>query len=229
LIVGLAVAGMLAAQSPGAAELYIRARRAERSGHMAEAYLLYSQAAANVAEHQKTYCSGAGGANSGGDGSQGAAPAEAASEGAAAGAEAAVELPPRKRRPFHCPKPRPADKVDARRLLPPMELQALPGQQNFDITGDTRQLYSKVAQRLGWTASWMRTWSPANPFTLSSPMSTIATRCTLWKRRPARSWCRCRRKSFGVKDTPQNRLEREPTAAVRCASQRPFRRRTSTA
>ena len=53
-ILGLALAGALSSQTPTASELYVRGRRAERSGHMAEAYLLYSQAAA-MSPNTKTY------------------------------------------------------------------------------------------------------------------------------------------------------------------------------
>ena len=45
-LLGWIAAAMLCAQTPSAAELYARGRKAERAGHMAEAYLMYSQAAA---------------------------------------------------------------------------------------------------------------------------------------------------------------------------------------
>src|SRR6186713_1101362 len=53
-IAWLALAAALPAQGPSANDLYIQGRRAERQGHMAEAYLLYSQAAA-MSPKNKTY------------------------------------------------------------------------------------------------------------------------------------------------------------------------------
>src|SRR5436190_8166314 len=53
-MVWFVLAGALAGQGPSGNDLYLRGRRAERQGHMAEAYLLYSQAAAMSPEN-KTY------------------------------------------------------------------------------------------------------------------------------------------------------------------------------
>src|SRR3954447_13392533 len=53
-MVWLVLAGTLAGQGPSGNDLYLRGRRAERAGHMAEAYLLYSQAAA-MSPQNKTY------------------------------------------------------------------------------------------------------------------------------------------------------------------------------
>ena len=53
-IVWLALAAALPGQGPSGNDLYLRGRRAERAGHMAEAYLLYSQAAA-MSPQNKTY------------------------------------------------------------------------------------------------------------------------------------------------------------------------------
>src|SRR4029077_14879375 len=50
----LSAAGCLPGQELTAPELYTNARKAERAGHMAEAYLLYSQAAA-MSPTNKTY------------------------------------------------------------------------------------------------------------------------------------------------------------------------------
>src|ERR1039457_932656 len=53
-IVWLALAAPLPGQGPSGNDLYLSGRRAERAGHMAEAYLLYSQAAA-MSPLNKTY------------------------------------------------------------------------------------------------------------------------------------------------------------------------------
>ena len=50
----LALAAAAAGQGPSGNDLYLSGRRAERAGHMAEAYLLYSQAAA-MSPLNKTY------------------------------------------------------------------------------------------------------------------------------------------------------------------------------
>ena len=41
------------------------------------------------------------------------------------------------------------DLADARELLPPSELQAKPGPQNFDLEGDSKTLFEQAASRLG--------------------------------------------------------------------------------
>jgi hypothetical protein len=53
-IAWLALAAVLSGQGPSANDLYLRGRRAERAGQMAQAYLLYSQAAA-MSPQNKTY------------------------------------------------------------------------------------------------------------------------------------------------------------------------------
>ena len=53
-IVWFALAAALPGQGPSGNDLYLQGRRAERAGHMAEAYLLYSQAAA-MSPQNKTY------------------------------------------------------------------------------------------------------------------------------------------------------------------------------
>src|ERR1039457_6778611 len=41
------------------------------------------------------------------------------------------------------------DRVEARKLLPPMELQAQSGRQDFDLHGDAKALFEKVAKSFG--------------------------------------------------------------------------------
>ncbi len=48
------MAACLSAQQPSANDLYLSGRKAERAGHMAEAYILYSEAAA-MAPNNKMY------------------------------------------------------------------------------------------------------------------------------------------------------------------------------
>src|SRR5260370_34593870 len=53
-ILGFLMAACLSAQQPSANDLYLSGRKAERAGHMAEAYILYSEAAA-MAPNNKMY------------------------------------------------------------------------------------------------------------------------------------------------------------------------------
>src|SRR5207244_5728328 len=130
----LALAATLCAQGPTAADLYLRARKAERAGHMAEAYLLYSQAAAMSPEN-KIYWQR----------SQ-AVRTRATLEAKVAPATLAAGIDTEEIPAPDVPAATAADRAETRRLLPPPELQAAPGVQNFDLRGDAKQLFEKVAE-----------------------------------------------------------------------------------
>jgi len=123
---------LLAADDP--AKIFEQGRRAERAGHMAEAYLLYSQAAALDPENQFYRI-----------------------KSEAVQARAALESPPNT--PPSNAKTDPStgavtlfDSVTAkdlaaeREMLPPVKLQAVPGRKDFDLRGDAKSLWEQVAR-----------------------------------------------------------------------------------
>ena len=200
---------MLIAQTMTPAELYIRGRRAERSGHMAEAYLLYSQAAA-ASPNTKTYWQRAKAVQTRAALEAKALPPAVGVETAPAAPEPATEepTPPLPEATF-------ADKSDARKMLPPTELHAKPGQQDFDTTGDTRQLYTKVAQSFGLDCVFDEGLEPGKSIRFQLAEADYRDALHALEAASATFVVPISDKLFLVlKDTPQNRLEREPTAAV---------------
>jgi general secretion pathway protein D len=205
----LALATTLAAQAPTAADIYMRGRKAERAGHIVEAYLLYSQAAA-LAPENKTYWLR----------SQAVRTRAVLNAKAGlplnAGAEASEEpIPEDEPPPPEIPAATPADRAEVRNLLPPPELKPTPGTRDFDLRGDAKQLFEKVGQAFGLQCVFDDDYQPGAQIRFN--LSGVDYRDTLHGLEAATG-------SFVVplgpkiflvvKDTPQKRTEREPTAAV---------------
>ena len=179
----LALAATLPAQGPSANDLYLGGRRAERAGHMAEAYLLYSQAAA-MSPQNKTYWQ-----------RSLAVRTRAALEAKVAPpAELSLDAPngiPDTPSPPPLPIATSDDLREARKLLPPVELQAQSGRQDFDLNGDAKTLFDKVADA-DYRDALHGLEAATNSFLV--PLS--------------------KRVFLVVRDTPQKRTEREPVAAI---------------
>ncbi len=134
LILCLLAAGCLAAEEPAPGEVYAQGRAAEKAGHMREAYLLYSQAAALDPENREYWLR-----------SQSARPRaemEANLSAPKTTTAAAAPLP-------QLPPASDQDRADARRPLPPTQLAAAPGLRDFDLRGDARTLWEEVARSYG--------------------------------------------------------------------------------
>jgi Flp pilus assembly secretin CpaC len=124
----------LAAAAPSAADLYQQGRKEEKAGHMVQAYLLYSEAAAKDPNNQTYWL-----------------------RSLAVRAQAALQakLMPKKAgqaAPFVEPtwdKVTHQDYSDLKRLLPPPDLKADSTIKDFDLRGDTRKLYEDVAKAYG--------------------------------------------------------------------------------
>jgi general secretion pathway protein D len=125
-----------------AAALISKAKKATKANHAADAYLLYSQASALEPKNSKLK-----------------GRMEALQSRAAIQAKA---VPPADPTDADAPPPAPdlapedvfdsltaAEYAGSRQLLPPPALNARPGLQDFDITGDARSLFDQVAQRFG--------------------------------------------------------------------------------
>ena len=197
----------LLADDPSAWELYERGREAEKAGHLVEAYLAYSEAAA-LEPKNRTYWQ----------------------RSQAVRSRAALEakvMPP----PTDIPQPAdpdpdaapaepiPAatndDLVDAMKPLPPVELSAESGTRDFDLKGDSKKLFEEVAHTYGLDCLFDDGYQPTA--TIHFELHDVDYQDALHGLEAATA-------SFivpmspklflVVKDTPQKRTEREPQVAV---------------
>lgn len=201
----LAMAGGLMADDPSAWELYLRGRDAEKAGHMAEAYLMYSEAAAMEPKNQTYWLR-----------SQ-AVRSRAALEAKPTPKAAAGSSPadPADAREQHFDSPTPEDLAATRQPLPPTELAGQPGTRDFDVRGDFKKLFEDVAHSLGLDCIFDRDYQPG---------TVIRFRLQDADYRDALHGLEAATGSFIVpitdkvflvaKDTPQKRAEVEPVVAV---------------
>ena len=125
----LCVSVLIAAFGTDAAHLYSQGKAAEKSGHYAQAYALYSQAAALDPNNQNYWF-----------------------RSQAVRSRAEIETKPI--RPNFSPEPAgagitPKDLSDARKPQSPAELNGSRDPQDFDLQGDARTLFEKVARAYG--------------------------------------------------------------------------------
>lgn len=206
-MVWLALAAVVAGQGPSGNDLYLSGRRAERAGHMAEAYLLYSQAAA-MSPQNKTYWQRSLAVRT-----RAALEAKVAppSDFAIAEPSAAADAPPAPALPIATDD----DRLEARKLLPPVELQARSGRQDFDLRGDAKALFEKVAKSFGLDCLFDDDYQAGASFRFQ--MADSDYRDALHGLEAATGSFvvpLSKRVFLVVKDTPQKRIEREPTAAI---------------
>jgi general secretion pathway protein D len=206
-IVWLALAAALPAQGPSGNDLYLQGRRAERAGHMAEAYLLYSQAAA-MSPRNKAYWQRSLAVRTRAALEAKVAPPAELSLDAPNGIPETPPAPP-------LPIATNDDRREARKLLPPMELQAQSGRQDFDLHGDAKVLFDKVAKAFGLDCLFDDDFQPGRSFRFQ--MANVDYRDALHGLEAATGSFLVpltRRVFLVVKDTPQKRTEREPVAAI---------------
>jgi general secretion pathway protein D len=207
-ILSIFLTAMLMADDPSAATLYKRGRQAEKKGHMAQAYLLYSEAAAK-APNKLIYWQR----------SQ-AVQSRAALEAkitphllADAGPETIFpdltepEVPPEEATL--------QDLADASRKLPPDKVDVEVGLTDIDLRGDSKQLWTDLAKKFGLDCVFDGDYQASGPlhFQLKDVDYRVAMRgleaATGTFLIPLSS------KLFMVaKDTVQKRAELEPRASV---------------
>jgi hypothetical protein len=117
-----------------ASKLYKEGRKAERKGEMAHAWLLYSQAAA-LAPKKSLYW------------------LRSQAVRTRAALQSQVSIPPSADgdagEPEAAPEVTGQDLREARKPLPPAELQALPGRKDFNLKGAPRALFEQLAHAFG--------------------------------------------------------------------------------
>jgi general secretion pathway protein D len=140
----IALAWAPAALGDEASKLYKQGRKAERSGEMAEAYLLYSKAAALAPEKQIYWL-------------------RSQAVRTRAALQSKFELPASGNDTEPAEEPNESDLTDkgppdpitekdlreARRMLPPPELKASPGRQDFNLKATPKQLFEQVGRAFG--------------------------------------------------------------------------------
>ena len=190
-------------QEPSAWELYEKGRDAEKAGHMAEAYLMYAEAAAKDPRN-KTYW----------ERSQ-AVQSRAAMEArpqpkipAVADLDKELAEPP----DFHFDQPTAEDLAAAREPLPPTQLDAAQGLQDLDFTGDYKKVFQDVAHVFGLESVYDSDYQPGTSFRFR--LKGVDYRDALHALEAATGSfiVPLTSKLFLVaKDTPQKRTEIEPT------------------
>ncbi len=140
----IALAWAPAALGDEASKLYKQGRKAERNGEMAEAYLLYSKAAALAPQKQVYWL-------------------RSQAVRTRAAVQSKFELPASESGTESADEPNesdltekgPADPItekdlrEARRMLPPPELKATPGRQDFNLKAAPKQLFEQVGRAFG--------------------------------------------------------------------------------
>jgi type II secretory pathway component GspD/PulD (secretin) len=176
---------------------------------MAEAYLLYSQAA-SMDPGNKTYW-----LRSQAVRTRAALEAKVGLTGEASTEAAGTELPDDDVPAPDVPIATAADRAEIRRLLPTPELQAKPGAQSFDLRDDARQLFEKVSKAFGLDCVFDEDYQATAR--IHFDLKDVDYRDALHGLEAATGSFIVpvnQRIFLVVKDTPQKRAEREPTAAV---------------
>ena len=203
---------MLLADDPSAAELYKRGREAEKKGHMAQAYLMYSEAAAKD-PNKRIYWQRSQAVRS-----RAALESKVTPEVlASAGAETVDPDPdPDQVEPDLPPDDASLqDLADARKKMPPAALAPDDGTGDIDLRGDSKQLWTDTAKIFGLDCVFDADYQPIAPFRFQ--LKDVDYRVALRSLEAATG-------SFIVplsgklflvaKDTPQKRTELEPRASV---------------
>lgn len=205
-LVGLVVSACLLAQETSAWELYEEGRAAEKAGRMAEAYLMYAEAAAKDPQN-KTYWQ----------------------RTLAVQSRAALQSRPQAKIPevadlakeleqpgdFHFDAPSAEDLAAAREPLPPTQLDAQPDVRDLDFTGDYKKLFQEVAHAYGLECTFDSDYQPGTPFRFQ--MKGVDYRDALHGLEAATGsfLVPLTGKIFLVaKDSTQKRTEIEPTATI---------------
>jgi general secretion pathway protein D len=212
-LICLLLAAFLAADEPSAWDLYERGRDAEKAGHMAEAYILYSEAAAKD-PHNRSYWQRSQAVRMRASLQSMPLPAEVPTDQM----EVLPEAPD---------KPIPSasyqDVQDARHPLPPTELTAEPGLRDFKLQGDSKKLFEDVAHAYGLDCVFDGDYAPLP--NLRFELAGVDYRDALHGLEAATGsfLVPLSPKLFlVVKDTPQKRTAVEPTVAVAIPLPDPF-------
>ena len=145
------------ADGPTAGQLYEKGRKAEKAGRMAEAYIMYSEAAALEPANQTYWLRS--------QAVQSRAALESAVTPRAASTQSADDGDDGDDTPQPVVEPPTTqDRIDARKPLPPSELSADQGIQDLDFRGDFQKLFQDVAHAYGLDCVFDGDYAPGTPF-----------------------------------------------------------------
>ena len=209
--------GLKLSAAPAAWELYNQARKAEKAGHVAEAYLLYAEAAAMEPKNRGYWLKSQGlESRAIQESKEAAAKLKAAMPlQALAAADADAAEPDEAPDTHSIPKPSLQDLRDARKPLPPTTLEGGTLIQDFDILGDSKKLFEDVGRAYGLTAIFDADFQPSTPFRFHITEADYRTALRALEATTGSFVVPVTGKQFlVVKDTPQKRSEREPYIAT---------------
>ncbi len=195
----------LLADGPSAAQLYEKGRKAEKAGRMAEAYVMYSEAAA-LEPKNETYFWRSQAVRS-------RAALEAKATPQAAEQQPADDGDGSTEADFDPPTVQ--DRIEARKPLPPTELSAGTGTKDFDLRGDAGRLFQEVSHAFGLDCVFDGDYTPIPG--LRFQMSGVDYRDALHGLEAATLSfiVPLTNKVFMVaRDTPPKRQQLEPSVAV---------------
>ena len=154
-LVGLLVSVCLLAQDPSAWELYEKGRDAEKAGRMAEAYLMYAQAAAKEPRNKLYW-----------ERTQSVQSRAALQSKPAPKIPAIADLDKELAEPpdIYFDQPTPEDLAAANEPLPPTVLDAEPGIHDLDFSGDYKKLFQDVAHVYGLECTFDSDYQPGVQF-----------------------------------------------------------------
>jgi Flp pilus assembly secretin CpaC len=199
----LCLTGCSFAAEPQAGELFRKGEVAERAGHMAQAYLLYSEAAAKDPKNE-TYWMRA----------QAVRP------------QASLEVAPRRLPtpdqpkgelpgPLHFDSVTARDLADARKPLSPSELSAQPGTRDFHLRGTARTLFETVAKAFGLDCVFDGDYAEGRSIRFDITAADYRVALHALEAATGSFLVPLTSKLFLVaKDTPQKRTEVEPSVAL---------------
>jgi type II secretory pathway component GspD/PulD (secretin) len=188
-----------------ASRLAKEARRAELAGRIPDAYLLYAEAAAMDPDNQWYWL------KSQSLKSRAALISKPQPKAESAGGNAAGETPPEP----HFDSPTERDLAEARKPLPPQTLAAAPGRQDFDLRGDSKALYGKVARAFGLDCVFDGDYQPSKAFAFRMSQADYREALRALEAATGSFVVPLSDKLFLVaQDTQQKRNEVEPNASV---------------
>ncbi len=206
-LVLLLAAGTLAASE--ADGLYRKARAAERKGEFAQAYILYSEAAA-LAPDKQEYWLRAQAVQSRAALQAKPTPPPVAPEDQAP-AEPDVIVPPEK----YYESITAREMAEARRPLPPAHLAGAIGRKDFDIRGDAKQVFEQVAKAFELDCVFDSDYQPASAFRFQMREANYREALRALEAVTSSFVVPLSDRLFMVvKDTPQKRKEVEPSVTI---------------
>ena len=191
-----------------AARLYKQARKAEKAGQVARAYILYTEAAA-LDPLTKIYALRAQALQSRAALESKPVPKPQPARAAPAEPDVIVEPEP------HFDSPTAKDYAEARKPLPPRELKANPGTKDLDFRGDAKALFEQVANAYGLDCVFDYDYQPGAAFHFALQQADYREALVALQATTSSFVVPVSEKVFlVVKDTPQKRKEAEPSVSI---------------